>query len=126
MAGNARKSPPTAGPNRFATSPAKTVHIPPKRNLIAYSCGFVSRSKDRSTLIISVWPHCQKPQAQRNAEPYRHKTNRRYERRGLLASENLRYSYCVEEKSNCAKKQRSRFDRSVLGPALCDLEPYGC
>jgi hypothetical protein len=47
IAGNARKRPPTTGPNDFAIMPVATVASPPKRNRRTISYHFVCRSAER-------------------------------------------------------------------------------
>jgi hypothetical protein len=52
IAGNARKRPPTPGPNLLAIRPATTVAKPPNKNRTTYSCGLVSFREDKFTSIL--------------------------------------------------------------------------
>ena len=60
IAGNAKNSPPTTGPNAFAMIPADAVTSPPNKNRTAYSCHFVSARTEKLTLIFMADCHRQR------------------------------------------------------------------
>src|ERR1700722_3123200 len=74
IAGNARKSPPNAGPNCLASRPAITVMAPPKRKLTAYSCHLVLPKAEKSIDTFTAFtlghlPQNQQPDANGKNQP---------------------------------------------------------
>ena len=68
MAGNARNSPPTPGPNFSAISPASSVTAPPNTKRVAYSLHVVVRMGSRLSFTIIPLPEGP-PKAKRTDKP---------------------------------------------------------